>query len=277
MADTISELKLGNGTSILIFANIASSLPSSVGAALTQAADKDSSVLGVYALAWLLTTLGIVYVQDAERQIPITYASRYRAGALQQQAYLPFKVAARALGAAAGLGLRRRLRVLSRHPEAEALRVGRLGDEHAVERRGSCPQLHPIHAALLHSLAALAACSPPSQVNATGVMPVIFSSSLLALPASLARYTNSPALEGAAQALSPAGSLYLPANVALIVAFNYLYTFLQVAEPRPARRAGACMRVACTGPQALPLIFGMLTRQHGAAQLAELHFCTTTF
>ncbi|KAL4427972.1 hypothetical protein ABPG75_002061 [Micractinium tetrahymenae] len=156
MADTISELKLGNGTSILIFANIASSLPTSVGAALTQAADKDGSVLGVYALAWLLTTLGIVYVQDAERQIPITYASRYRAGALQQQAYLPFKV------------------------------------------------------------------------NATGVMPVIFSSSLLALPASLARYTNSAALEGAAQALSPSGALYLPANVALIVAFNYLYTFLQL-------------------------------------------------
>lgn len=92
MADTISELKLGNGTSILIFANIASALPTSVGAALTQAADKDSSTLGIYALAWFLTTLGIVYVQDAERQIPITYASRYRAGALQQQAYLPFKV-----------------------------------------------------------------------------------------------------------------------------------------------------------------------------------------
>lgn len=92
VADAISELKLGNGTSILIFANIASALPTSVGAALTQAADKDSSVLGVYALSWFLTTLGIVYVQDAERQIPIQYASRYRAGALQQQAYLPFKV-----------------------------------------------------------------------------------------------------------------------------------------------------------------------------------------
>ena len=65
-----------------------------MGGALTQAADKDSSVLGIYALSWFLTTLGIVYVQDAERQIPITYASRYRAGALQQQAYLPFKVRA---------------------------------------------------------------------------------------------------------------------------------------------------------------------------------------
>ena len=47
VADTISELKLGNGTSILIFANIASALPTRVGAALTQAADKDTSTLGV--------------------------------------------------------------------------------------------------------------------------------------------------------------------------------------------------------------------------------------
>lgn len=155
-ADAITDLKLGNGTSILIFANIASSLPTSVGAALTQAAEKDSSVLGIYALSWFLTTLGIVYVQDAERQIPITYASRYRAGALQQQAYLPFKV------------------------------------------------------------------------NATGVMPIIFASSLLSLPSSLARYANVPALESAAAALSPSGSFYLPANVALIVGFNYLYTFLQL-------------------------------------------------
>ena len=65
-----------------------------MGAALTAAAGRDSSVLGVYGLFFFLTTLGIVYVQDAERQIPITYASRYRAGALQQQAYLPFKASA---------------------------------------------------------------------------------------------------------------------------------------------------------------------------------------
>jgi preprotein translocase subunit SecY len=59
-------------------------------------------------------------------------------------------------------------------------------------------------------------------------MPVIFASSLLALPSSLARYANVPALESAANALSPAGPLYLPTNVALIVGFNYLYTFLQL-------------------------------------------------
>jgi protein transport protein SEC61 subunit alpha len=32
------------------------------------------------------------------------------------------------------------------------------------------------------------------QVNATGVMPLIFASSILALPTALARYTDSPAL-----------------------------------------------------------------------------------
>lgn len=140
VADTITELKLGNGTSVLIFANIASALPSSVGAAFSQAASSDQANLAIYGLAFFLTTLGIVYVQDAERQIPMAYASRYRAGALQRQAYLPFKV------------------------------------------------------------------------NATGVMPVIFSSSLLALPSAAARYINIPAMENAAAALAPGGPLYLPVS-----------------------------------------------------------------
>eukprot|EP00889_Picochlorum_renovo_P001329 jgi/Picre1/28359/NNA_003765.t1 len=85
VADTITELKLGNGTSILIFANIASALPSSVGAAFTQASTSQEANLSIYATAFILTTLGIVYVQDAERQIPMTYASRYRAGSLQSK------------------------------------------------------------------------------------------------------------------------------------------------------------------------------------------------
>jgi len=92
IADTITELKLGNGTSVLIFANIASALPTSVGAALTQAASKDSANVAIYAGAFFLTTLGIVYVQEAERKIPMNYASRYRNSALSRQSYLPFKV-----------------------------------------------------------------------------------------------------------------------------------------------------------------------------------------
>ena len=61
-------------------------------------------------------------------------------------------------------------------------------------------------------------------------MPVIFSSSLLAAPGALARFSGNEALLGAAEAMSPAGSLYLPVNILLIVLFNYYYTFLQL-EP----------------------------------------------
>ena len=60
----ITELKVGNGTSVLITANIASALPASVGAAVQQAADKDASALPIYGLAFFLTTLGVVYVQE---------------------------------------------------------------------------------------------------------------------------------------------------------------------------------------------------------------------
>ena len=109
IADTITELKLGNGTSVLIFANIASALPTSVGAALTQAASKDSANVAIYAGAFFLTTLGIVYVQEAERKIPMNYASRYRNSALSRQSYLPFKVlpcAAAGLAVLCGAALR---------------------------------------------------------------------------------------------------------------------------------------------------------------------------
>ncbi|GAB4816752.1 hypothetical protein N2152v2_003798 [Parachlorella kessleri] len=191
VADTISDLKLGNGTSILIFANIASSLPSSVGAAFTQAERSNSGNLALYALTVFVTTLGIVYVQLADREIPMTYASRYQAGALQRQAYLPFKV------------------------------------------------------------------------NATGVMPVIFASSLLALPSAAARYAHLPALDLAAAALGPNGPLYLPVNVALIVGFNYLYTFLQL-EPKELaeqlKRQGASIPAVRPGRATAEFITKTLNR-----------------
>ncbi len=76
IADTISELKLGNGTSVLIFANIASALPASVGALLAQSASEDPLNVGVYLAAFFATTMGIIYVQEAERRIPVNYSSR---------------------------------------------------------------------------------------------------------------------------------------------------------------------------------------------------------
>jgi protein transport protein SEC61 subunit alpha len=68
----------------------------------------------------------------------------------------------------------------------------------------------------------------PFKVNATGVMPVIFSTSLLAVPGAIVKFSGVDSLQGVAAALSPGGALYLPTNVVLIVAINYYYTFLQL-------------------------------------------------
>lgn len=48
------------------------------------------------------------------------------------------------------------------------------------------------------------------QVNATGVMPVIFASSLLALPTTLARSSGNEVVTSIAKSLYPSGALYLP-------------------------------------------------------------------
>ena len=59
-------------------------------------------------------------------------------------------------------------------------------------------------------LQAFGSNSDAVQVNATGVMPVIFATSLLSLPQAVARYQ--PALVPVANALGPAGPLYLPVS-----------------------------------------------------------------
>lgn len=162
IGELLNEIKLGNGTSLLIFSNIVSALPSSIGQTVTLAQQKGDaeSVLPVFFGAFALTTLGIVYVQEAERKIPMNYSTRFNAGGLAKSSYLPFKV------------------------------------------------------------------------NSAGVMPIIFASSLLALPATLTRFTDNGAVVGVARFLSPGGGAgYVPVNVALICFFNYFYTFLQL-EPK---------------------------------------------
>lgn len=46
------------------------------------------------------------------------------------------------------------------------------------------------------------------QVNSSGVMPIIFSTSSLALPGTLARFTGISALKKAAVALNPGGKYF---------------------------------------------------------------------
>lgn len=64
IGEKISDLKLGNGTSLLIFTNIVSYLPSSIGRTVAQAVtDGNYPGLAGSIGGFLLLVLGIVYVQ----------------------------------------------------------------------------------------------------------------------------------------------------------------------------------------------------------------------
>ena len=66
----------------------------------------------------------------------------------------------------------------------------------------------------------------PFKVNGTGVMPVIFASSLLAVPPAILKFGNVGG-SGLVAQVSPGGALYLPLSVVLIATINHFYTFLQ--------------------------------------------------
>ncbi|CAM8965024.1 unnamed protein product [Rhodiola kirilowii] len=194
IGERITDLKLGNGTSLLIFTSIISYLPASFGRTFAQAFQDGNYVgLGVLVISFVLLVLGIVYVQEAERKIPLNYASRYtsRIGGPQKSAYLPFKV------------------------------------------------------------------------NSSGVMPIIFSTSSLALPGTLARFTGIGVLKKAALALSPGGSFYLPTNILLIAFFNYYYTFLQLDPDDVSdqlKRQGASIPLVRPGKSTAAYIKTVLSR-----------------
>ncbi|CAH2051303.1 unnamed protein product [Thlaspi arvense] len=206
IGERISDLKLGNGTSLLIFTSIISYLPASFGRTAAEALQEGNYTgLATIVVSFLLLVLGIVYVQEAERKIPLNYASRYtsKAGGLQKSAYLPFKV------------------------------------------------------------------------NSAGVMPIIFSTSSLALPATLARFTGISALKNVAYGLNPGGSFYLPTNILLIAFFNYYYTFLQLDPDdvsEQLKRQGASIPLVRPGKSTALFIKTVLGRISvlGSAFLAVL-------
>jgi protein transport protein SEC61 subunit alpha len=64
IGEQISDLKLGNGTSLLIFTSIISYLPASFGQTAAQAIQDGNYVgLGTIIFSFFLLVLGIVYVQ----------------------------------------------------------------------------------------------------------------------------------------------------------------------------------------------------------------------
>jgi preprotein translocase subunit SecY len=64
----------------------------------------------------------------------------------------------------------------------------------------------------------------PLRINQGGVIPIIFASSVLLFPATIAQFVPNPAVQSIVGWLSPSGSLYLVFYFFLIFFFTYFYT-----------------------------------------------------
>ncbi len=164
LGELITERGIGNGASLLIFVNIVSTLPRSIGQTLDLAQTGDRGILGgviILLLVFLIMIVGIVFVQEGTRRIPIISARRQvgKRTYMEKSSYLPLRL------------------------------------------------------------------------NQGGVMPIIFASAVLILPASLAQFTKNPILEDISKYLSPNGStpwLYAITYLVMILFFSYFYASLIV-------------------------------------------------
>ncbi|MEB3336085.1 MAG: preprotein translocase subunit SecY [Leptolyngbyaceae bacterium] len=164
VGELITERGIGNGASLLIFVNIVSGLPTSVGQTIKLAETGDRNLVGgvfLLLLVFLVMIVGIVFVQEGTRRIPIISARRQvgRRQYLERSSYLPLRL------------------------------------------------------------------------NQGGVMPIIFASAVLILPASLAQFTRNEELVKVASYLSPSGPtpwLYVIFYLLLILFFSYFYASLVV-------------------------------------------------
>jgi len=157
IGEQITERGIGNGMSLLIFAGIVVGFPRAIVTTFTNVSTGEQSVFGIILLTvFMVLVVGfIVYVERAQRRIPVQYAKRV---------------------------------------------VGRR------MYQGQSTHL-------------------PLKVNTGGVIPVIFASSIIALPQTFASmFPNSVWMTNIAQQLAWGMPLYTLIYVIAIVFFCYFYT-----------------------------------------------------
>ena len=164
LGDQVTTKGIGNGTSLLIMAGIIQSMPSMFVTAFQSLVTSGSysTVVGsllfaLFVIVYILIILGVVFIQLAERRVPIQYSNRTNSAYGAQTSYLPIKL------------------------------------------------------------------------NAAGVMPVIFASTLITIPTTIVNLIGN---EGAVNFVnnyivytSPTGFLLY---VVLILFFGYFYTFMEM-------------------------------------------------
>ncbi|OGG04064.1 preprotein translocase subunit SecY [Candidatus Gottesmanbacteria bacterium RBG_16_37_8] len=92
--ELISEFGIGNGISVLIFAGIVGRLPVFFGQTLSLVTQELMANIGIFAVISFLVIASIVFINEAVRQVPVTYAKRVRGNKLYGGAttYLPLRL-----------------------------------------------------------------------------------------------------------------------------------------------------------------------------------------
>ena len=99
LGDQITAKGIGNGISLIIMAGIIANIPNMFAQAfetLVKIGTAQETTLGiisfiVYVLVYIGIIIGIVFIENAERRIPIQYANKSNA-ILGKQNYIPFKL-----------------------------------------------------------------------------------------------------------------------------------------------------------------------------------------
>ena len=100
MADQITQKGIGNGVSLIIMAGIIATLPNmfaSLWSELVVTTTTQALFLGLtkfllFVILYVAILIGIIFVETAERRVPIQYANKSTVAYGKQQTYIPFKL-----------------------------------------------------------------------------------------------------------------------------------------------------------------------------------------
>ncbi|MBI2037500.1 MAG: preprotein translocase subunit SecY [Candidatus Magasanikbacteria bacterium] len=94
IGELISEKKVGNGISLLIFAGIVSSFPGAVRNFFINYNSSDFYVFVLFAALAVLTVVGVVFINEGQRNIPVNYAKQVRGNQMYggNTTHLPLRV-----------------------------------------------------------------------------------------------------------------------------------------------------------------------------------------
>ena len=164
LGDQITQKGIGNGISLMIMAGIIATLPTMFVTAFNSLVVGEGTDLAfgigkfaLFVIIYFAIIIGVIYVQESERRIPLQYANKTTGSYGSEQSFLPIKL------------------------------------------------------------------------NTASVIPVIFASSLLAIPATIANFVNNEGFKTFVESYldysKPVGFVIY---IILIFFFGYFYTFLQL-------------------------------------------------